>query len=64
MRNSDIREEVLRAGLHLWQVAEALGVADSSFSRKLRHELAEKEKAQIRMIISEIKEEELENNRK
>lgn len=54
MFNSDIRSEAKAAGLHLWQIAEGLGIHDSNFSRKLRHELSEREKARIRKIISEL----------
>ena len=45
MRNSDIRQESKSAGLRLWQIAEALRMQDSNFSRRLRHELSEAEKA-------------------
>lgn len=56
MSNMDIRSEVTAAGLYLWQIAEALGIADFNFSRKLRHELSAEDKARIRSIIAEIKE--------
>lgn len=52
MRNSDIRQEIKSAGLRLWQIAEALGMQDSNFSRRLRHELSEAEKTKIRKIIA------------
>ena len=64
MNNVDIRHEVTDAGLHLWQVAERLGIADYSLSRRLRHELSTKEKNQIRSVITRIKEEEFERNSK
>lgn len=54
MRNKDIRAEVKEAGLKLWQVAEQLGLSDSAFSRKLRHELPDVEKTQIRTIIRDM----------
>ena len=53
MCNQDIRNEIRRAGLLLWQVADLLGIADSNFSRKLRKELPDAEKEQIRRIIRE-----------
>ena len=37
--NKDIREAAASAGVFLWQVAEAIGVTDGTFSRKLRREL-------------------------
>ncbi len=57
MRNSDIRQEIKSAGPRLWQIAEALGMQDSNFSCKLRHELSEAEKVKIREIIAELSKE-------
>lgn len=57
MNNQDIREEIIKAGLRLWQVAERYGCNDGNFSRKLRHELPKEEKERIRQIIRELKEE-------
>lgn len=54
MCNKDIRQETTAAGLKLWMIAEALGLADFAFSRKLRHELPDADKARIREIISEL----------
>ena len=54
MKNMDIRSEIKAAGLRYWQVADALGIMDCNFSRKLRHELPEDEKARIRGIIAEL----------
>ena len=52
MKNKDIRTEIKAAGLYLWQIADALGINDGNFSRKLRHELPDEEKARIRAIIA------------
>ncbi len=57
MFNHDIREEIKAAGLHLWQVAAALGINDGNFSRKLRSELSPEMKARIRAIIKELSKE-------
>ena len=51
MKNNDIREAAKKAGIHLWQVAEACGVNDGNFSRKLRKELPQEEKEEILEII-------------
>ena len=56
MSNQDIRRTAAGAGVKLWQIAEALGIADCNFSRKLRHELPEDEKEKIRSIIQELSE--------
>lgn len=54
--NQDIRSEAAAAGVRLWQIAEKVGLNDCNFSRKLRHELPEEEKENIRKIIAELKE--------
>ena len=56
MKNKDIREAAKAAGVKLWQIAEKLGINDGNFSRKLRFELSEAEKAKIFKIIEELKE--------
>ncbi|WP_432352630.1 hypothetical protein [Anaerotruncus rubiinfantis] len=55
MTNQDIRFEAAGAGVKLWQIADKLGITDSSFSRKLRKEFGTEEKEHIRQIIAELK---------
>lgn len=51
MNNLLIRQEAKRSGVALWEVAEALGVADSTLYRQLRRELpAEKQKKALAAI--------------
>ena len=57
MTNADIKVEAMRAGVKLWVLAEALGIADTSLSRKLRHELPEDEKQKILEIIDRLSKE-------
>ena len=57
MKNQDIRNEVKSASLKLWQIAEELGITDSTFSRMLRRELSDEKKAEIRSIIEKLKKE-------
>ena len=45
--NMDIRQAARQQGLRLWQVAEAMGIDDSAFSRKLRRELPPEVKTEI-----------------
>lgn len=59
MENQRIREAAKAAGVKLWQVAEAYGLSDGNFSRKLRHELPEKEQKRILKIIEELKKEDM-----
>ena len=54
MTNLEIRRTAAAAGVKLWQVADALGIADSSFSRKLRKELPAAEQEKILGIIKEL----------
>lgn len=54
MKNQDIRREAAGAGVKLWEIAEALGITDSYFSRKLRQELTDEQKVKIRAIICTI----------
>ncbi len=51
MKNKRIREAAKKAGVKLWQIAEALGMTDGNFSRKLRRELPEEEQTHIIAII-------------
>ena len=57
MKNNDIREAAKKAGIHLWQVAEACGVNDGNFSRKLRMEVPQEEKEKILAIIDRLAQE-------
>lgn len=57
MKNEDIRKTAKSAGVKLWQIAEAVGVNDGNFSRKLRHELPEAEKQKILEIIDRLSKE-------
>ena len=52
--NKDIRKLALDKSVRLWEVADRLGIAEGSLSRKLRKELSYKEKQHIRQIIKGI----------
>jgi len=51
MCNKDIREYAQRNNVKLWQIANELHINDGNFSRKLRVELTEDKKQEIRKII-------------
>lgn len=57
MFNQDIRRMAAGNGVRLWQIAEGLGIADCSLSRKMRKELSQNEKEKIARIIREISKE-------
>ena len=54
VRNLDIRFTAQKSGVKLYEIADELGLCDSSFSRKLRKELSGEEKKQILDIIRKI----------
>ena len=55
-QNMRIRVAAKAAGVRMWQIAEGLGMQDATFSRKLRHELPEKETEKILGIIAQLAE--------
>lgn len=57
MNNRDIRNAAGGYGIRLWQVAEAIGMNESAFSRKLRKELPQEEKVQILAAIDALSKE-------
>lgn len=54
MQNIKIRKIAKKHGVYLWEIADKLDITDSSFSRKLRHELPPEEQARIIEIIRDI----------
>ena len=54
MCNMDIRQAAAGAGVRLWQIADAIGLNDGNFSRKLRKDLPEDEKQKIFGIIEDL----------
>lgn len=53
-KNYDVRQMAKERGVHLWEIADELGYADATFSRKLRHELPEAEKKKVFEIIDRV----------
>lgn len=54
MTNLQIRKKAKQSNIHLWQIANKLGITDSTFSRKLRFELPKEETQKILDIIDEL----------
>ena len=54
MENLDIRAHAMRRGVKFWQIAEELGLSDSAFSKKLRHELDESEKNRVIAVVERL----------
>ncbi len=59
MNNEAIRRFAAGNGVKLWQIADALGIADTSLSRKMRKELSPEEKEIIICIIQKLSKEAL-----
>lgn len=55
MRNGDVRDKICSSGVRFWEVAEGLGITDSMFSKRLRHELSDGDKQQIFEIVERIR---------
>lgn len=54
--NNDVREYALNKAVPMWMIGAKLNISDSTFSRRLRREMSEAEKAEIRAIVDEIAE--------
>ena len=51
MENIEIREAIRESGFRHWQIADIIGVADTTFCRMLRRELPESKKQEILTAI-------------
>lgn len=54
MHNTDIRAEAKKNGVFLYDIAEKLGISEPTMTRRMRRELSEPQKAEMRNIIAEI----------
>ena len=54
MKNQDIRQAARKARVKLWQIADVLEIADSTFCRRLRKELPQTDKEKIFAIIAKL----------
>lgn len=52
--NESLKKYAKSKGVKLWEIADRLGIADSNFSRMLRHELSAEKSIQIKQIIEDI----------
>lgn len=56
--NKEIRNAAGGHGIRLWQVAEAIGMNEFAFSRKMRKEIPQAEKEKILAVIEKLAKEE------
>ncbi len=54
MKNKELRDYARIMDVRLWRIAEKLNIADSNFSRLLRHELPDEKKEEVMKIIDEL----------
>lgn len=54
--NAEIRVAVKEAGLKLWQIADYIGIADTTMSKYLRKELPPELREKVLAAIRELKE--------
>lgn len=54
MRNEAIKAALKQNAVYQWEVAELLGIPESTFSRKLRHELPEADRDNVLKAIEKI----------
>ena len=52
--NEELRASFKKNGVHQWQVADALGIAEGTLARWLRKELPAEKKAEIEKAISDV----------
>jgi len=52
--NEKVRISARENGVYLWQIADALGIRDDSFSKKLRHPLTPEEEKKALEAIDRI----------
>lgn len=55
MNNIEIRTAIKESGFKHWQIANMIGVADTTFCRMLRRELSENKKQEILTAIQTAK---------
>ena len=51
MKNSDVRICAIENGVHLWELADQLGISPETLSRKLRRELVPEDKERMIQAI-------------
>lgn len=56
MKNKEIKDAIKNAKVFQWEVAEFIGIHEVAFSRKMRHELPDREKQEILDAIEKLKE--------
>ncbi len=54
MNGKEVKNLIFAAGLKCWQVADAWGLCDSNFSRKLRKPFSDEDVTRLKQIIADL----------
>ena len=54
MTGAEVKRLIVDSGVNAWQVAEAMGIYDSSLSRKFRKDFTDEEVQEVKAAISKI----------
>lgn len=54
MTKTEIKQLAKNAGVYMWQIAEKLGITDSTFSRKLRRPLSETDTKKVLAALQQL----------
>ncbi len=54
MTGAEVKALILSKGIRLWKVADALGVTDNYFSRRLRKPFSEEDVAKVNAAIEQV----------
>lgn len=57
MANEEIRQKAKQSNVTFWMIADEMGMAESTFTRLMRHELSEDQKQSILQMIEKISKE-------
>ncbi len=56
MTNAEMKKLFKREGIFMWQIAQALGIHEMTFSKWFRNELSEERQKEVMAAVAEIKE--------
>lgn len=62
MNREEFRNRCKSAGICMWQVADAYGCAEVTFSKKLRHEITGEDEKKILAIIADLSKQKKKDN--
>lgn len=57
MKNKAIRERLTKSSIHYWELAERIGVSESTLTRWLRQELDGERSERVRTALEELENE-------